>query len=261
MKTKPLSSFLLTFFLWFLFCATTFAQTELNRTHKESIEHYLEEVRQQVDSIGYKEVRKKMIAENEKKQTDFFTKESYYQQLALLKVMLEKERNNFITSENLLYETYEDYLSSKQKSNDIKSKIRNMRVENDKFLFSGLEKTPTFKECAHLIDNLNRKSCLNKKIAEYISENYNAKRAHDIVKKNNLLEDDQDTYIRTFIEFKIDKKGAVVDVKGTSVNDELTKLGERLIQKLPRLDPASNNGKKVTVIYTIPITFMVTADN
>ncbi len=261
MNTKVITSLLLTHLFACFFCASTYAQTEPVRPHKEWIQFYLEDIKQEVDSLGYTEVRKRLVAENNKNQTGLLSKENYYQQLALLKVMLEKERNNFITSEDLLYESYEDYLRSQQRTNGIKSKIHNKEIKNDNFLFSGLEKTPTHKECAHLTDNYERKSCLKKKITEHISKKYDAKEAENIVRKNKLLENGKDTYVRTFVEFRINKKGKIENVKGTSVNDELTKLGEHVIKKLPRLDPGVNKGKKISVIYTVPITIMVPAEN
>jgi len=62
---------------------------------------------------------------------------------------------------------------------------------------------------------------------------------------------------RIYVQFKIDKEGKVVDVRGRAPHPILKKYAEELAQKLPQMEPGEYRGKKVQVGYALPITFEV----
>ena len=60
---------------------------------------------------------------------------------------------------------------------------------------------------------------------------------------------------RVFVNFKIENNGDItlIDIKAPHLG--LKKEAERVIKKLPKLIPAVNHGKNVSIIHTLPIIF------
>lgn len=64
---------------------------------------------------------------------------------------------------------------------------------------------------------------------------------------------------RTSVIFVVTSKGKVKDVKvrKSSGNKKLDKEALRVIRKMPRLTPAVLDGKNVSVMLTVPVTFRI----
>jgi len=60
---------------------------------------------------------------------------------------------------------------------------------------------------------------------------------------------------KVFVIFKIDRNGAIVDVKSRGPDKNLEKEAERIIKKLPKMTPGKQRGRPVGVPYTYPIVF------
>lgn len=60
---------------------------------------------------------------------------------------------------------------------------------------------------------------------------------------------------KVFVQFVIDSTGKVGDLKTRSLHKVFEKEGQRIIEKIPRLDAAKINGKPVSMVYNIPIVF------
>jgi protein TonB len=61
---------------------------------------------------------------------------------------------------------------------------------------------------------------------------------------------------RVTLQFVVDKKGKVTQIKILrGVDNLLDKAAVSVVEKLPNFSPAENNGKKVKVYYTLPVTF------
>lgn len=69
---------------------------------------------------------------------------------------------------------------------------------------------------------------------------------------------DANTEGRVIVKFVVDKKGKVNDAKIIrSVSPALDKEALRVVSLFPSFKPGSQNGKKVSVYYTLPINFQL----
>ena len=58
------------------------------------------------------------------------------------------------------------------------------------------------------------------------------------------------------VQFVVDKKGKIGEVKVLrSVDKDLDKEAVRVVKSLPKFTPGRQNGKAVSVWYTLPVTF------
>jgi hypothetical protein len=62
---------------------------------------------------------------------------------------------------------------------------------------------------------------------------------------------------RVFVQFKIDTKGNVKNIKARAPSKALEVEAERVLSTLPQFVPGKQKGKLVTVPYSIPIVFQV----
>ena len=61
---------------------------------------------------------------------------------------------------------------------------------------------------------------------------------------------------RAIVQFVVDKKGKIGEVKVLrSVDKDLDKEAIRVVKSLPKFTPGRQNGKAVSVWYTLPVTF------
>ena len=67
---------------------------------------------------------------------------------------------------------------------------------------------------------------------------------------------------RVIVQFVVDKVGEVGEVKVVrSLDKELDKEAIRLVKSLPKFTPGRQNGKAVSVWYTLPVTFKLPQKN
>lgn len=59
------------------------------------------------------------------------------------------------------------------------------------------------------------------------------------------------------VQFTIDKKGHVTNIKTKSPHPQLDKEAVRVINFIPEMTPGKQNNKDVGVIYNLPIVFQV----
>jgi protein TonB len=83
-------------------------------------------------------------------------------------------------------------------------------------------------------------SFINKNFRKEVLENLNANETYKI-----------------YVNFKIDSKGIVSDVKTISHSENLKKEAQRVINNLPIMKPGKQGNKNVDVLYTVPITFKI----
>lgn len=116
--------------------------------------------------------------------------------------------------------------------------------ENESFdiPFSVIDKAPEFPGC--IGDNAEMKKCMATKIAESINTNFNM----DVTKDLNLSGTQ-----RIAVQFIIDKTGRVVDVRARAPRTELETEAIRVVKMLPQMTPGEQDGKKVGVIYSLPV--------
>ncbi|SRX51979.1 M56 family metallopeptidase [Aequorivita sp. CIP111184] len=110
--------------------------------------------------------------------------------------------------------------------------------------FAVIEKVPAYPGCSG--DNEAMKLCMSQKIANFVNANFNIKLGDEL----NLS-----GIQRIAVKFKIDKDGNIVDVRARAPKPELEAEAIRVVQKLPQMQPGEQKGKKVGVLYSLPIIF------
>ncbi len=88
-----------------------------------------------------------------------------------------------------------------------------------------------------------------KKIGEHVAEKFNI----SIAKKLKLEPGPQ----RINVQFKINKKGEVVNVLAKASHPKLEKEAIRVVKSLPTMEPGMQKGKVVNVLYALPILFKI----
>lgn len=117
--------------------------------------------------------------------------------------------------------------------------------------FSIIEKVPVYKGCNEDLSNKELVKCMNGKVAELISKHFSTKLAKKLGLPPGIK--------RIYVEFKIDKKGKVTDIRARGPHPDLEEEAIRVIEKMPKLkSPGYFRNKKVIVPYAIPIVFRVT---
>ncbi|CAM1339378.1 M56 family metallopeptidase [Tenacibaculum aestuarii] len=117
-------------------------------------------------------------------------------------------------------------------------------IEGEDVPFAMLDKVPTFPGCAE-----GDKDCFHKSVSKFVQDNFDM----SITKDLGLPAGKK----RIYVQFKIDKEGKVIDVRGRAPHPTLKQYAEELAQKLPQMKPGEYRGEKVRVGYTLPITFEV----
>lgn len=163
-------------------------------------------------------------------------------------------------------EAYEDYLEIKKamKSEGINSDMTFEEYQmiikigkKSKFSFNGestnvpfsvIEQVPIFPGCENFSNNEAQKACMSQKIREFVNTNFDT----GLAKKLGLSGTN-----RIQVLFKIDETGKVVEVKARAPHPELQKEAIRVVEMLPNMAPGKQDGKAVSVLYSLPIIFQV----
>lgn len=115
--------------------------------------------------------------------------------------------------------------------------------------FAIIEKVPIYPGCKGE-DNLSLKKCMSIKINEFIGKKFNIDRATDSL---NLPSGTQ----RIIVNFTIAKTGYITNVQAKANYLELEKEAIRVISLLPKMQPGTQRGEKVNVLYSLPIAFKI----
>ena len=112
-----------------------------------------------------------------------------------------------------------------------------------KFLFN-VQSAPIFPGCESLQTEQERRACLDEKINAFIGRKFNSEKFSDkYAGKKNRID----------VEFTVDAKGEIVDIKTRSAYEDLGLEARRVIGSLPKLTPGKHNNQQVEVVYTVPI--------
>ncbi|WP_372768340.1 M56 family metallopeptidase [Lutibacter sp.] len=113
--------------------------------------------------------------------------------------------------------------------------------------FALIENAPVFPDCVG--DEEKLRTCLQEKIANHVSANFNPGLAKELGLKTGLK--------KVFVMFIIDDEGNIIDVQAKAPHKKLEEEAIRVINSLPKMTPGINKGKMVGVKYSLPIAFMV----
>ncbi|GGZ44453.1 WG repeat-containing protein [Mesonia mobilis] len=111
--------------------------------------------------------------------------------------------------------------------------------------FTAVDQVPIMPGCE---DAANQKKCTSIKINEFFEENYNKSLASNIG-----LSGIQRVYLR----FKINTTGDVVYIQARAPHPKLEEEALRVARELPTMIAGEEKGKKVGVLYSLPIIFDV----
>ncbi|MEM6718497.1 MAG: M56 family metallopeptidase [Bacteroidota bacterium] len=141
---------------------------------------------------------------------------------------------------------YKSYLRARKKS--MTKEAGYTEVETEAIEFNILDKVPVYPGCEDkgTLDEL--KQCFTISIQKHVAENFDTKHAKSLglVGKQKI-----------FAKFVIDKSGNVADILVRAPHPDLTKVTEKVIKSIPKLEPGMKDGKPVSVKYVLPITFMI----
>ena len=122
--------------------------------------------------------------------------------------------------------------------------------EPERVPFSGPEVGIVYPGCEKASSNEERKKCMATHISKFVGENFNNK----LGKKLGL-----DGINRIYVVFKINEEGKVKDIRSRAPHPQLEQEAIRIIKKLPVMQPATIENIPVSVNYSLPIVFNVSA--
>ena len=114
------------------------------------------------------------------------------------------------------------------------------------FSIYNVETLPKFKNTPQNLSKKEELKYFQSQLSTFIKANFS---------KDSAINLDLKGLQRVFVNFKIENNGdlTLIDIKAPHLG--LKKEAERVIKKLPKLIPAINHGKNVSIIHTLPIIF------
>ncbi|UOB16960.1 energy transducer TonB [Abyssalbus ytuae] len=118
-------------------------------------------------------------------------------------------------------------------------------VEEDIYVpFAVIEEVPIFPGCEGTPKELMRK-CFVDKVQEHIRRNFRY--------PPDALQDNIQG--KVFVQFTIDQKGNITDIKSRAPHILLQESAEDLVASLPKMTPGKQRGQAVKVNYSLPVIF------
>nr|WP_321234379.1 energy transducer TonB [uncultured Psychroserpens sp.] len=111
-----------------------------------------------------------------------------------------------------------------------------------------VEIVPIYPGCERKKTNKDRIKCMNEKIGKLVQRRFDT----DLASKLGLSGKQRIT-----VQFKINQKGEITDIKTRAPHPRLEKEAERVTNKIPQMKPGLQREKPVSVLYNLPIVFNV----
>lgn len=125
-------------------------------------------------------------------------------------------------------------------SDDVPNKEHNL--EHQEIPFAVIDEVPTFPGCEGAAD---KRECFQEKIQEHIRKHFNyPKEAQE-----------QSIQGRVSVIFTIDQDGQITNIRKRGPHPLLEAEVERIIKRLPQMQPGKHKGESVNVPFSIPVTF------
>lgn len=172
----------------------------------------------------------------------------YNEYIKLLKdIGIKKEVKSFKIYQEEVRNNKEYFLYQVSRANDERPSINN--TQDGTVPFSTIDEVPIYPGCEDIQDKAEQRECLSRKIQEHVSKNFNV----DMAQNLGLTPGKK----RIFTLFTIDKEGNITSIRSRAPHKELELEAVRVIQTLPKMKPGKQQGKLVSVKYSLPITFIV----
>jgi len=133
---------------------------------------------------------------------------------------------------------------------DLSKELEKLNVKPEKeYLekdFTNVEIVPTFPGCKG--NNEELKKCFSQKVNDLVNENFDAS-----ISDGLSLSGKQ----RISVQFVVDQRGTIVDLKVRAPHKRLEKETIRVIELLPQMIPGMQQKNPIRVKYTLPIVFNI----
>ena len=111
-----------------------------------------------------------------------------------------------------------------------------------------VQKVPIFPGCEKETNNAGRRKCLSEKLSKLVQRKFDVDIASDLGITGKQ---------RIYVSFKINKLGEVEIIETNAKHKELEKEANRVVGKIPTMQPGMNDNKPVEVSYMLPIKFNI----
>ena len=135
------------------------------------------------------------------------------------------------------------YTSCESEANS-KENLEATSLKTNMVSFAEIDEVPIFPGCENSED---KRACFNQKIMEHISKNFNYP---EEALENNIEG-------RVSVMFTINTEGSIVNIQKRGPHPFLEEEVERIISKLPKMEPGLKDGKTVNIPYSIPVVFQL----
>jgi len=107
------------------------------------------------------------------------------------------------------------------------------------------DQLPVFPGCEQVKEKM---PCFKEKVLEHISANFNTDLLHQV----------KDTkQVNMFVQFEISPEGKLQNFEITSPYDALNQEMKKVLQSLPKVQPAQSGGNAISMQYQLPIVFEI----
>lgn len=117
--------------------------------------------------------------------------------------------------------------------------------------FALIDKIPSTETCKKITDTTLIKKCVSDEIKKFVNINFNIKAMQSYVKPG---------INRIYVRFKIDTTGTITDVQARGPAAALEIEAKRVVGSIPKMIPGEHAGKKVAVLYSLPIIIQIKED-
>ncbi|MFL1894910.1 M56 family metallopeptidase [Aquimarina sp. 2-A2] len=162
--------------------------------------------------------------------------------------------NAEVTQTSLLIQNLQDKVAEKGLTQKEKSQLldllKNHSNDESNFdlakgvPFNLIDIVPTSSNCGDVNNNAERKACVSNEIKTFINTNFDVATVRAFAKTGEN---------KIYVRFKIDNTGEIVDVEARAATLELENEAKRVVRSLPTMIPGEHQGKKVGVLYSLPI--------
>ncbi len=151
-------------------------------------------------------------------------------------------------SQSIGLQKVDEILQEKMKTNNIRSETDTKELDsNSDIPFALLDQVPHPKTCSGKTGK-DLKQCVSQYISTHVNKNFDT----SLGKKLGLSGKK-----RIVAQFKIDKNGDIKDIKIRAPHPKLEEETSRVIKSIPKMVPGQVEGENVSVLYGLPINFVV----
>jgi protein TonB len=111
--------------------------------------------------------------------------------------------------------------------------------------FSVIEDIPIFPGCESIKGKEAQRACFQKKIQQHVAKEF----------KYPELALELGIQGRVYVQFEINNKGYISDIRVRGPDKNLEKEATRIVASIPKMKPGMQRGRAVRVLYSMPITF------